>query len=218
VVLSADRAPNEINLHERYLSRFNSGVIADVQPPSFETKLIIFNNYLKFCCTQRFDCPETYSLIRPEIAEYIVSLSGNNIRELEGATTNLVFMLCQEKNRYLPLTKEEADMIVSKHFRRIESHSINISTILKETEDFYNVKHEDILSKRRSQDISYPRQVAMYLCRMLIPDASYPIISNAFGGKDHTSAMYAYNNIEKKRHLSQHTDQEIKKLTEIITG
>jgi len=211
VVLSADRSPNEISLHDRYLSRFNNGIIADVQAPSHEMKLTIFKNYLDFCC-RRFEREDARSLIKDDVAEHIVSLSGSNIRELEGAATNLVWTLINDtKNRYLPITNEEAESIVASHFRRLEKKSIDISLIQKETENFFNVRHEDLIGSQRSQNISYPRQVAMYLCRSLT-DASYPFIGNAFGGKDHTSVIHAYNNIEKKRQLSQKIDNDIKHL------
>jgi len=215
VVLSADRAPHEISLHERYLSRFNNGIIADVQAPSYETKLTIFKNYLDFCF-HRFNREDARALIKDDVVEYTVSLSGSNIRELEGAATNLVWTLINDhKNRYTPITVEEAEPIVSKHFRRLEKKSIDIQTIQRETENFFNIRHEDLLGTQRSQDISYPRQVAMYLCRNLT-DASYPYIGKAFGGKDHTSVIHAYNNIEKKRQLSQKVDNEIKHLMDQI--
>jgi chromosomal replication initiator protein len=216
VVLSADRAPNEIDLHERFLSRFNSGVIADVQPPSYETKLTIFSNYLDYCC-RRFGRDDVRSLVRPDVVEYIVSLSGSNIRELEGAATNLVWNLVSDSSgRYLPITPEEAMGIVGNHFRRLESKSIGVAAIQKEVEGFYNVSHADIISSRRSQDISHPRQVAMYLCRFLTAE-SLPTIGRAFN-KDHTAVMYAYNNIDKKRQLSLKVDNEIKELIDVITG
>jgi chromosomal replication initiator protein len=217
VVLSADRAPNEINLHERYLSRFNNGVIADVQPPSTETKLTILRNYLDYC-SLRFEHPEVREFVRPDVEEFIVSLSGSNIRELEGAATSLIWYLSSsEKTRYLPLTIEEAEPVISHHFRRLEAKSVNIETIQKETENYFGIRHEDILGSQRSQNISYPRQIAMYLCRSLT-GASYPYIGESFGGKDHTSVIYAYNNIEKRRQLSTKVENDIKQLLELIAG
>jgi chromosomal replication initiator protein len=216
VVLSADRAPNEIDLHERYLSRFNSGALADIQPLSFETKLTIFSNYLDFCC-RHLACQNIRDLIRVDVIEYIVSLSASNIRELEGAATNLVWTLSAEnKNRYLPITVDEAATIVTNYFRRPQSKSIDIDTIQREVENFYGISHDDILSGKRSQDISYPRQVAMYLCRRLT-GASLPRISIAFD-KDHTAVMYACNNIDKKRQISSKVDSEIKQLIDTIIG
>ena len=216
IVLSADRSPNEIHLHERFLSRFNSGVIADVQPPSRETKITIFSHYLDYCC-RRWEREDVRSLIREEVVEHIVSLSGSNIRELEGAATNLVYTLVfDQKKRVLPISVEEAETIVAHHFRRLNTKAISIANIQKEVENYFNVRHVDILSAKRSQDISYPRQVAMYLCRHLTP-ASLPQLGEAFA-KDHTAVLYAADNIEKKRQLSSRVDDDVRELIEIITG
>ena len=216
VVLSADRAPTEIDLHERYLSRFSSGAMADIQPLSFETKLTIFSNKLDYYC-RHLNCQNIRELIRDDVIEYIVSLSASNLRELEGAATNLVWTLSTEnKSRYIPITVEEAAVIVEKYFKRPGTKSIDIPTVQKEVETFYGISHADMLSAKRSQDISYPRQVAMYLCRRLT-GASLPRISIAFD-KDHTAVMYACNNIEKKRQTSSKTDIEIKQLIDAIVG
>jgi chromosomal replication initiator protein len=214
IVLSSDRPPNEINLEERFLSRFSSGVIADVQPPSTETKLTIVSNYLPYCC-RRLGCEKVILLIGQDVIEHIVALSGSNIRELEGALNNLVITLKQQTSRYLPLTPAEAEEIVVNHFGHRGKRDINIATIQHAVEKYFNVRHEDILSSKRSQDVSYPRQVAMYLCRSMT-EASLPLISRAFN-KDHTAVLYACNNIEKKRQLSQTVDSEIRHLVDVLT-
>jgi len=215
IVLSSDRPPLEINLEERFLSRFSSGVIADVQPLSAETKLTIVSNYLPYCC-RRLDCESVLALIGNDVIEHIVSLSGSNIRELEGALNNLVITLKHDKARFLPITPSEAEEIVSNHFRHLTVRDIDISAIQQAVEKYFNVRHEDILSSRRSHEISYPRQVAMYLCRNMT-NASLPQISKAFN-KDHTAVMYACNNIEKKRQLSSSVDSEVKHLVDVLTG
>jgi chromosomal replication initiator protein len=131
VVLSADRKPNEIDLHERFLSRFNSGLLADIQPPSFETKVTIFSHYLEYC-SRRFNREDILSFIRPDVIEFIISLSGSNIRELKGAATNLAWTLISEhKSRFLPVTIEEAETIVSSHFKRLDKKEVDIATIQK---------------------------------------------------------------------------------------
>jgi len=215
IVLSSDRPPLEINLEERFLSRFSSGVIADVQPLSAETKLTIVSNYLPYCC-RRLDCDEVLHLIGTDVIEHIVSLSGSNIRELEGALNNLVITLKHDKARFQPITPEEAEVIVSNHFRHLAIRDIDVATIQQAVEKFFNVRHEDILSSRRSQEISYPRQVAMYLCRNMT-NASLPQISKAFN-KDHTAVLYAVNNIEKRRQLTQSVDSDVRHLMDVLTS
>ena len=215
IVLSSDRPPLEINLEERFLSRFSSGVIADVQPLSAETKLTIVSNYLPYCC-RRLDCESVLALIGDDVIEHIVKLSGSNIRELEGALNNLVITLKHDSTRRTPITTEEAEEVVRNHFRHLNVRDIDINIIQQTVEKYFNVRHEDFLSSKRSQEVSYPRQVAMYLCRNMT-DASLPQISKAFN-KDHTAVIYACNNIEKKRQLSSGVDNEIRHLVDVLTG
>jgi chromosomal replication initiator protein len=214
IVLSADRAPKDINLDERYNSRFARGVTVDIQPPTFETKYAIFDNYFDYCC-RKIGRPDIKEVVTREITEKIIELSTDNIRELEGATASLVAYLDARENLLDTLTINEVKQCISNVFMRSEEKRITVSSIQKEVESFYHISHEDLLGKKRSQDISYPRQVAMYLSRSMTAK-SYPDIGRAFGGKDHTSAMYAYNQIEKKRQLSKETDREIEHLIALL--
>jgi chromosomal replication initiator protein len=214
IVLSADRAPKEIDLDVRYKSRFASGITIDIQPPTFEMKHAIFENYFKYCCKRigRLDIQE---IVTREIADRIIELSTDNIRELEGATASLVVYLSTRQNMFDTLTIKEVEQRISSVFMRSEEKRITIGSIQKEIEDFYQLSHDDLVGKKRSQGISYPRQVAMYLSRSMTGE-SYPDIGKAFGGKDHTSVMYACNKIEKKRQLSKETDREIERLITLL--
>jgi chromosomal replication initiator protein len=214
IVLSADRAPKDINLDERYNSRFARGVTVDIQPPTFETKYAIFDNYFDYCC-RKIGRPDIKEVVTREITEKIIELSTDNIRELEGATASLVAYLDARENLLDTLTINEVKQCISNVFMRSEEKRITVESIQKEIEAFYHISHEDLLGKKRSQDISYPRQVAMYLSRSMTAK-SYPDIGRAFGGKDHTSAMYAYNQIEKKRQLSKETDREIERIIALL--
>jgi chromosomal replication initiator protein len=210
IVLSADRAPKDIDLDERYKSRFARGVTVDIRPPTFETKYAIFENYFDYCCRKiaRADIKE---IVNREITERIIELSTDNIRELEGATASLVAYLSVRENMFDTLTIAEVERCILNVFMKSEEKRITIESIQKEIETFYQVSHEDLLGQQRSQGISYPRQVAMYLSRSMT-GKSYPDIGKAFGGKDHATAMYAYNQIEKKRQLSKETDREIERI------
>jgi chromosomal replication initiator protein len=214
IVLSADRAPKDINLDERYNSRFARGVTVDIQPPTFETKYAIFDNYFDYCC-RKIERPDIKEVVTREITEKIIELSTDNIRELEGATASLVAYLDARENLLDTLTINEVKQCISNVFMRGGEKRITVDSIQKEVEAFYHISHEDLLGKKRSQDISYPRQVAMYLSRSMAAK-SYPDIGRAFGGKDHTSAMYAYNQIEKKRQLSKETDREIERIIALL--
>lgn len=216
IILSADRAPNTIQLDERYKSRFASGITIDIQPPNFETKHAIFVNYLDFCC-RKLEKIEIKDFFTQDVVDRIIELSSDNIRELEGATASLVAYLAERQNqrRFDPLTMEEVEKSISNVFMRIAEKRVNISIIQKEIERFYHISHDDLIGKKRSQGITYPRQVAMYLSRSMTGE-SYPDIGRAFGGKDHTSVMYACNNIEQKRQLSKTVDSEINNLVALI--
>ena len=214
VILSADRAPYDIDLDARYTSRFSSGPTMDIQPPSFETKRAIFENYFAYCC-RKIERPDLTDTISSEIIDRIIDLSSDNIRELEGATASLVAFLSVRPNISSTLTIEEVERRVANVFMRSEAKRINIGVIQQEVEVFYKISHDDLISKKRSQGISYPRQVAMYLSRRMT-GSSLPDIGKAFGGKDHTSVMYACNQIEKKRQLSKETDKEIESLVALI--
>jgi chromosomal replication initiator protein len=214
IILSADRAPYDIDLDARYKSRFSSGPTMDIQPPSFETKRAIFENYLDYSC-RRIGRPELKELVSPVIVDRIIDLSSDNIRELEGATASLVAYLSARPNMIDSLTIEDVEQRVANVFMRSEAKRINIVGIQQEVESFYKISHDDLISKKRSQGISYPRQVAMYLSRSMT-GASLPDIGKAFGGKDHTTVMYACNQIEKKRQLIKETNKEIEHLVALI--
>ena len=214
VVLSADRAPYNIAVHERHTSRYAAGSTIDIQPPSFETKYAIFEKYFDYCC-QKIDRTDLKDLMTREIIDRIIELSSDNIRELNGATASLVAYLSIRQNKFNTLTIEEVEERVLKVFIKNPNKHIDITLIQKVIENFYKISHNDLMSKKRSQGISYPRQIAMYLSRNLTGE-SYPDIGKAFGGKDHTSVMYACNQIEKKRQLSKKVDKEIESLIKTI--
>jgi chromosomal replication initiator protein len=214
VVLSADRAPKDMDLDARYKSRFASGITIDIQPPTFETKHAIFEKYFDYCCRKigRLDFKE---IITQEISSRIIELSTDNIRELEGATASLIAYLSARQNMLDTLTIKEVEQRISSVFMRSEEKRITISSIQREIEKFYHITHEDLIGKKRSQNITYPRQIAMYLSRCMTSE-SYPDIGRAFGGKDHTSVIYAHHNTEKKRQLSKETDREIERLIALL--
>ena len=214
IVLSADRAPNEINLDNRFTSRFASGVTAGIQPPDFEMKMAIFNNLIKYYCYQfRIDT----ITIPQEVADHIIGLSSSNIRELEGATSSLVSFISQKDN-YLSsdhITIEEAEHIVGKVFLQNDMKEVDVRAIQKEVEVYFNISHADMVGPCRSKNISYPRHVAMYLSRRLT-SKSYPEIARMFGGKDHTSVLYACQKIEEKTTKDRSKKKEIEHLAQLI--
>jgi chromosomal replication initiator protein len=223
IVLSADRAPNEINLDERYTSRFAQGFTAGIQAPSFEMKMAIFNNLKRYYCTVHgiddFELPDN-------ITDHIIEMSGSNIRELAGATSNIVGSVAFKdiERRGVSggpgsdgplLTIDEVDQIVGMVFLK-NTKQIDIRLIQHEVEGYFNISHADMLGPRRSKDISHPRQIAMYLSRRLTMK-SYPDIGKLFG-KDHSTVIYAIKNIENSMMKDLSMKNEIERLAERIVS
>jgi chromosomal replication initiator protein len=181
VVLSSDKYPKDIhNMEERLRSRFESGLVADINVPDLETKVAIIFKKAEFNGTT----------IPHDVAIFIASNIKSNIRELEGFLLRII--------AYSSFTHREIDMSLAKEvlkeFTYDKTKNFTIPTILKTVASHYNIKVADIKSKRRSRDISVPRQIAMYLCREYT-HASLPDIGKQFGGKDHTTVMFSHKKI-----------------------
>lgn len=184
IVLSSDRSPREIsNLEERLISRFQWGLITDVQPPNFETRIAILKKKIE---KEPVKVPE-------DVIYFIADLIKTNIRELEGALIRVIaYSLLEEKTISLNLTQDVlADMLNE------SAKIITIERIQKEVANAFNLTVNELRSHRRSKNLILPRQIAMYLARELT-DQSLPEIGQAFGGKDHTTIMYSCNKIKKE--------------------
>lgn len=205
-VFSADRAPKNIDLEERYTSRFNSGATIDIQPPDDETKRGIIKNFI-----QHYQQEEGFSFdLSDEILDYIVDNSGSNIRELKSAITSVIFAIKTEGNSTLS-TQEVKDMLAN-HFINKGGQRFTIETIQAAVEDFYHVSHSDLVSKKRSRSIVHPRQVAIYLARELV-NTTYKDIGKAFN-KDHSTIMHSFDLIEKGLKEDRNLREEIEAIRE----
>jgi chromosomal replication initiator protein len=186
IVISSDSPPKDIpTLEERLRSRFEWGLITDIQPPDLETRIAIL---AKKAQMEQLDVPG-------DILELIATRIDTNIRELEGA---LIRVIAYASVIRAPLTLELAhealkDVVVANRPR-----PITIRAIQEEVARHYDLKPDDFQSKRRTRAVAFPRQVAMYLARELT-DASLPRIGEAFGGRDHTTVMHAYDKIQQER-------------------
>lgn len=209
VVLSADRAPKNIDIDERYRSRFQSGCTYDIQPPEIETKLSIIKSYIE---EYKASDPNANFNISPEVQQYIVETSSSNIRELKGAVTVIITSMMH--NNYL--TMEEIKQLLQNHFDGSNIKRLGIGDIQAAVEKFFQVSHSDLIGKKRSQNIAYPRQICIYLCREMLDDIPFKQIGEAFG-RDHSTAVYAHNNIKEKKKENRQTQEEIEALQKIIT-
>lgn len=184
VVISSDRPPRNIpTLEDRLRSRFEWGLITDIQPPDLETRVAILR---KKAQTEHFNVPY-------DILDYIANYIDSNIRELEGALVRLI--------AYATITNKPLDMTTaSEALKDIlpppAPKKITIESIQKTVSKYYGIEISELLSKKRNKHVVYPRQIAMYLCRRLT-EASFPQIGEQFGGRDHTTVMHANEKIER---------------------
>jgi chromosomal replication initiator protein len=185
IVLSSDRPPREIaTLEARLRSRFEWGLITDIQPPDLETRIAILRKKVK---TDGIYVPD------PEVLTFIAGLVSTNIRELEGALTRVVAFSSLTGR---PMTVELAQDVLKDVFPQGEASEVSIEKIQAIISERFGLSLEELCGDKRSQAIVYPRQVAMYLSRELT-DSSLPKIGREFGGRDHTTVIHATSKITR---------------------
>jgi chromosomal replication initiator protein len=185
IVISSDRPPRAIaTLESRLRSRFEWGLITDIQPPDLETRIAILRKKVK---TDAIHVPDS------QVLTFIASRISTNIRELEGALTRVVAFSSLTAR---PMTVELAQEVLKDVFPQGEMPEISVEQIQQTVVERFSMSMQELTGDRRSQSIVYPRQVAMYLCRELT-DSSLPKIGKKFGGRDHTTVIHATSKIAK---------------------
>lgn len=203
IVLSSDRSPIEIpTLEKRLQSRFEWGLIADIQSPDLETRIAILKKKAEI---ENMELPN-------EVATFIAERIKTNIRKLEGCLVRIT--------AHSSLFKEKIDMNSVKEILKgilpeEKPRPITVELVQKTVSKYYRIKESTIKGKKRSRSIAFPRQIAMYLCRELTED-SFPEIGAKFGGKDHTTVMYAYRKIVEQAKKDEVLSNELKKLENIL--
>jgi len=201
IVISSDRPPKEIpTLEDRLRSRFEWGLIADIQPPDFETRLAILHSKLG----------DNGGLIPEEVLNFIAHKVQRNIRELEGALTRVQAFAAVHQRQ---LDEEEAARLLSDIIPAGTRKPINVERIQVLVADYYNVTLDDMKGKRRDKHIVFPRQVAMYLVREETP-SSLPAIGKAFGGRDHTTALHSIEKIANELKEDERLRYEVQSIRE----
>jgi chromosomal replication initiator protein len=184
IVISSDRPPREIStLEERLRSRFEWGLITDIQPPDLETRIAILRKKVK----------TDGILPEPKVLEFIAGRISSNIRELEGALTRVVAFSSLTGR---PMTEDLAQDVLKDVFPQGEVRQVTIDRIQELVSDRFGLSLQELCGDKRSQNIVYPRQVAMYLSRELT-DSSLPKIGKQFGGRDHTTVIHATSKIAR---------------------
>jgi chromosomal replication initiator protein len=182
IVVSSDKLPHEIpGLEERMRTRFQWGLIADIQPPEIETRIAILKKKAE---AEHFELPN-------EVAMYLAENIRSNVRELEGALIRIIAHASLTNSR---ISIEYARGVLAELLAG-RRHQVSVESIQKVVATYYNVKVSDLKSQRRHKVVAKPRQVAMYLCRKLL-NASYPELGDRFGGKDHTTILSACRKME----------------------
>ena len=182
IVLTSDRPPKSIPaIESRLMSRFESGMVADVGKPDIETKIAILEKKAieKGCPLDR------------EILSYVAEHVQNNIRELEGA---LIKVIASHQFKGLTPTLKSVKDILGDYVSSIKAKSLTPKEVIEATAKFYNTSYKDLVGKSRKKELVWPRQVAIFLIREEI-GTSYPTIGAELGGRDHTTAMHSYNKI-----------------------
>ncbi len=202
IVLSSDRSPKDIpGLEERLVSRFEWGLVTDIQAPDLETRVAILRKKAEDAATA---APDDVTLF---IAQKITS----NIRELEGALIR-VLAYCNLFNKRPTLGVAQE---VLKDMVKEVSARVTLETIQRRVAEYFHLDLRSLVSARRERSILYPRQIAMYLCRRLT-DASLPEIGKAFGGRDHTTVLHAVEKIEREMTQDFHKKSLVEQLQDAV--
>lgn len=209
IVLSADRAPKDIDMDDRMRSRFISGLLADIKPPDYETRLAILKNYL----SRVNQHTSFYGNLPDEVLFYLADVATSNIREMEGSITRLVSNMTLLRKDSISV--EEAQELLQDFFPTIKDKQIDIALIQSEVERFFNITHDDMISSKRSKGITNPRHIAIYLSRYMTEE-SLEAIGKKFGGRDHTTVMHSVNKIERDQKDNRQLFDQLEQLRLLI--
>jgi chromosomal replication initiator protein len=203
IVISSDRPPKQIGqLEERLRTRFEWGLITDIQPPDLETRLAILR---KKAAAENLPVPD-------DVLELIASRISSNIREIEGALIRVTAFASLQRTE---VSLQLAQVVLKDLFPGNESSEIGVSLIMSETANYFGLTIEDLCSTSRTRQLVTARQIAMYLTRELT-DLSLPKIGAAFGGRDHTTVIHANNKIAALMQERPAIYQQLQELTSRI--
>lgn len=205
IIISSDRPPKEIKtLEDRLRNRFEWGLIADIQPPDYETRNAILRKKAE---RDNLEVPN-------DVMAYIAKNIVSNIRELEGALNRIV--------AYAKLTNQDISIALAENslkdiFSENASKPLTTDLIQEIVANHYNIRVEDIQGSKKPKNIAFPRQISMYLCRKLL-DISLPKIGESFGGRDHTTVIHAISKIEKQMETDPALQKTLLQLEKEIKG
>ena len=202
IVMTSDKSPNELKgIENRLVNRFEWGMVVDIQSPDFETRVAIIHKKLEQY-GQKFD---------EDICFYLANKVRNDVRKIEGAIIKLL--------GYASIQNEPVNLEMAKECLKdyVSSHTVTLDLIQKSVGEFFDLRIADLKSSKRPKSISYPRQLAMYLCRNMT-NSSLTEIAQSFGGKDHTTVLYACRKIESQKSEDEIIRQQLLTLEKNIIG
>lgn len=203
IIISSDRLPKEIEtLEDRMRSRFESGLIADIQPPDLETRMAILRQK---AVNDKIELPN-------EVLTLLATSITSNIREIEGVYTKVV---AYSSLMNVPVTLDITKKILDDMGNIVQVKQITFESITQAVAEHYHIKVDELFNKKRTQNIAYPRQIAMYLCRELA-DMSYPRIGELFGGRDHTTVIHAYEKISNRSKIDSKLQNDLNALKDLL--
>ena len=204
IIVSSDNPPSEIpTLEDRLRSRFEWGLIADIQAPDYETRIAILRKKAE---AENYNVPD-------DVITYIAQNIQSNIRKLEGALIRIYAYasLTNKKEVNLELAQEALKHLIS------NNKKITLTDIKEVVANYYNISLEDLISKKKTKNIAYPRQIAMFIARKLT-DYSFPKLGDEFGGRDHSTVLHACNKVEEDMEKSQEVKKNIDDLISMLNN
>ena len=204
IVLCSDRPPKDIpTLEERLRSRFEWGMVADIQPPDFETRVAILMN--------KANSHEIE--LNMQVAEFIATHIDNNIRELEGALTKVI---AHSRLHGEVIDLASAQDVLGMYLSKTQV-KVNAKVVLQKTADYYEISYNDIVGIKRSREIVVPRQIAMFIMREEL-GMSFPRIAKSLGGKDHTTIMHGVKKINTQVARDSVMSQDIQSIKKLLVA
>jgi len=205
IVISSDRPPSAIKtLEDRLRSRFEMGLITDVQPPDLELRIAILRKRVQ---------TDGYQIRDPEVLSFIAARVSTNVRQLEGA---LIRVIAHSSISGRPVTVDLAQEVLADLFPT-DQGEVRIDLIQEAVGRHYGITIDELVGEKRTKRVVVPRQVAMFLCRELT-DASLPAIGRAFGGRDHTTVIYAVQKVTTQMSEEGEVYEAVQSLTQSLTG
>ncbi len=204
IIISSDRPPKDLKtLEERLISRFSMGIITDIQPPNYETRMAILKK----------NAEKNGIVVDDEIIQFIATKIHTNIRDLEGSFNNMIQLSKMKKEDHITL--ETAKDAIKDRVDPDDNRIITADHIIDSVCSYFNIKKDNIISNKRSNDIAYPRQIIMYLCKTMT-NLNMVNIGKALGDRDHATIIYGVKKIEKEINQKNDVKETVEAIAKLI--